>query len=345
MKHLPGLDGLRAASILLVIGAHTLPLGPKILQVNHLAGVMGMSLFFCLSGYLITSTLLQKPDVWPFLVKRIFRIVPSMWLYLAILVLFLGVQWQNAILNAAFVSNYLVAGLNDGPTGILWSLCVEVQFYLAIGLLVWIAGVRGLYVIPFAALAVTLIRIDHQSYVNIATHLRVDEILAGGCLALVLHFRSSALRDWLATGTRSRLLLGAAVCVWLVSCHPLGGPMNYVRPYATALMMGLVLLAAPERLQRVLASKAAAYIAHISYALYIYHSLMIWGWMNEGSTAVRYLVKRPISWSLTLVAAHLSTFYWEAFWQRFARQRILHEQPRPITAPSASPARSLPGSR
>lgn len=344
MKHLPSLDGLRAASILLVLAAHTAPLGPKALQLNYMAGMMGMSLFFCLSGHLITSTLLEKPAVWPFLVKRVFRIVPALWLYLALLTVLVGVQGKTALLSALFVSNYIGQTLSDGPVGHLWSLCVEMQFYLAVAAVVWVAGVRGLYLIPISAGVVTALRIDQQAYVNIVTHLRVDEILAGGCLALVLGRWSAGLRDRLSGGVTGPLLLGAAFCVWLLSCHPAGGPLNYVRPYATAAMVGLVLLAAPLALRRVLASKPAAYVARISYALYIYHVLMIHGWMNEGSTELRYLVKRPVSWALTLAAAHLSTFYWEAFWQRFARERILKEPKRIPSAPSASPVRSSPES-
>src|ERR1700720_3445780 len=53
----PALDGLRAMSIILVLAAHLLPLGPKVLHLNSTAGPMGMSLFFALSGYLIVSTL------------------------------------------------------------------------------------------------------------------------------------------------------------------------------------------------------------------------------------------------------------------------------------------------
>ena len=344
VKHLPSLDGLRAASILLVIAAHTLPLGPNALQLNYMAGMMGMSLFFCLSGYLITTTLLQRPEVWPFLVKRVFRIVPSLWLFLVLLIVFLGVQWQNAILNALFVSNYVEGGLSDGPTGALWSLCVEMHFYAVIALLVWLLGLRGVYLIPVMALVVTAVRIQQGVHVNIATHLRVDEILSGGCLALVLHNWSAQIKGWLdRTGSGLGLLI-LATGLWLLSCHPDGGAANYLRPYFTAAMVGLVLFAAPRVLQDSLASRPARYIAQISYALYIYHGLIMWGWLNEGSTEVRYLVKRPIGFTVTLLAAHLSTFYWEAFWQRFARQRILKEPARQPTAPSASQGRSSPES-
>jgi len=44
-KRMPILDGWRAASILLVLGAHLLPIGPKVLGLNETAGAMGMALF------------------------------------------------------------------------------------------------------------------------------------------------------------------------------------------------------------------------------------------------------------------------------------------------------------
>jgi peptidoglycan/LPS O-acetylase OafA/YrhL len=57
------------------------------------------------------------------------------------------------------------------------------------------------------------------------------------------------------------------------------------------------------------------YVANISYALYVIHPLTAYGWMNEGSVLIKYLLKRPISLVLTFTLAHLSTFYWERPWQ------------------------------
>jgi peptidoglycan/LPS O-acetylase OafA/YrhL len=57
----------------------------------------------------------------------------------------------------------------------------------------------------------------------------------------------------------------------------------------------------------------------ISYALYVIHPATALGWMNEGSTTTKYLLKRPISFALTFMLAHLSTFYWERRWQSAAR--------------------------
>jgi peptidoglycan/LPS O-acetylase OafA/YrhL len=76
----------------------------------------------------------------------------------------------------------------------------------------------------------------------------------------------------------------------------------------------------------ILESRISPYIARISYALDTWHPLMVFGAMNTGSTPERYLLKRPISWTLTWVAAHLSTVYLESFWQRRVRDWLKRGQ-------------------
>ena len=96
--------------------------------------------------------------------------------------------------------------------------------------------------------------------------------------------------------------------------------MNYLRPYLAATLVGIAMHARFAVLSTILESRPAAYIARISYALYIWHPLMVFGWMNTGSDLVRYLIKRPVSYVLTWAAAHTSTFWWEAPFQRMARR-------------------------
>ena len=84
---LPVLNGWRGLSILLVLSAHLLPLGPKPWQLNHTAGLLGMVLFFILSGFLIPTALLREPRVRAFLVRRFARVVPLAWLYFVIALL------------------------------------------------------------------------------------------------------------------------------------------------------------------------------------------------------------------------------------------------------------------
>ena len=87
-----------------------------------------------------------------------------------------------------------------------------------------------------------------------------------------------------------------------------------------AVVVGLMMYCQWQPLMRLLESPVAAYIARISYALYIYHMLMIFGWMNMGSDWERYLLKRPVSFLLTFAAAHVSTFWWEQRWQDLAKK-------------------------
>lgn len=320
--HVLCLDGVRAASILLVLLAHTAPLGPKAWALNEVAGRMGMALFFCLSGFLIVSMLWRDPDVPAFLAKRVMRIVPALFLYLTVLVLFFDLPVQSWLLNMLFLSNYLVEGLGGGPVGHLWSLCVEMHFYLAISLAVLLGGRRAVWLVVPVALAVTAMRIDRGIVSNINTHLRVDEILAGGWLALAAIHHGPRLRAALAPRPAlAAVLILVFGLLLMVASHDQGGIVTALRPYLAMALVGVVMHSGLRPVLVVLESRPAQYIARISYALYIWHPLMVHGAMNTGSTPQRYLLKRPVSWALTWAAAHLSSTYWESIWQR--RVRVL----------------------
>ena len=176
--HIRELDGVRGVSILLVLATHLLPLGPKALQLNAMTGLMGMSLFFCLSGFLITRFLWDNPDVQVFLVRRLARILPLLALY-AVLVLGLVLGRWDAVWGALTATlNYRDALLFDGSAH-LWSICVELHFYLGIALAVALAGRRGFWIVPLATLAVLAWRIHAGAEVSIRSHERIDEILVG----------------------------------------------------------------------------------------------------------------------------------------------------------------------
>jgi peptidoglycan/LPS O-acetylase OafA/YrhL len=313
---LPVLDGLRAISILLVLGAHMLPLGPKILQLNYTAGAMGMSLFFSLSGFLITSTLLHNPDVHAFLVRRLARIVPLAYAYAFLVFGFLAYDPNAFFWTATFLLNYFPEGMVDGYNNHFWSLCVEVHFYLAIALTVLVAGQRGIWIVWPACLAITALRIIEGTYINIQTHLRVDEILVGACIATLY-------QEWWKVRARSAAALVAlAVIAWVISSNPYAGWLQYLRPYTTGAVLASVLCLCQGRLVAALSSAPMRYVAAISYALYVVHPLTIHGWWNQGTILERYVFKRPISFAMCFAAAHLSTFYWEKFWQRAARRWV-----------------------
>ncbi|MDB5088612.1 MAG: hypothetical protein JWR09_2606 [Mucilaginibacter sp.] len=110
--YLPGLDGLRAVSIMLVLAGHFL-IGTK--WVDYLPGSIGVNIFFVISGFLITTILFKEKvkhgniSFRLFYFRRVLRIFPLVYLYLVILL----------ILNHVFDLHttprmFIVAGLYIG---------------------------------------------------------------------------------------------------------------------------------------------------------------------------------------------------------------------------------------
>jgi len=302
---IPVLDGWRAMSILLVLGAHLVPLGPHWMQFNDTAGAAGMALFFTLSGFLITSFLAGGMAVGDFLARRLARIIPLCWAAVLVLVLWHRYNAITVTRNFLFVANLPPVSLLYGGAH-LWSLGVEMQFYVCVALICLIFGRRGLYLVPVLSLAVTVARIVAGEHISIVTWHRVDEILAGGIIALIY-------AGWFGQRTLAAL---KALPIWpfailLVLCsHPSFGPLMYFRPYAAAFLVGASLSECPAMLRRVLVSKPMAYIAEVSYALYVIHGVLSETWLGSGDKLVKYL-KRPLLFGVTFLLAHISTRYYE----------------------------------
>lgn len=304
-RRLPILDGWRAISILLVLGSHLLPLGPHILQLNWVAGAAGMALFFTLSGFLIVQFLAAGAPLGLFILKRLARIVPLAWSAMAVLMIWHHYAPEVVVKNLLFVANLPPASFLVGGNH-LWSLCVEMQFYLGVAAICALLGRRGLYLVPVLALAVTIARIVDAQPISVVTWHRVDEILAGGTIALIYS-------GWLGT-TSARLLtklpLLPLALLFVAASHPAAGPLQYLRPYFAAALVGASLTNAPARVASVLSSRPMAYIAEISYALYVVHGVLSATWLGTGTKTIKYL-KRPLLLAVTFAIAHVSTRYFE----------------------------------
>lgn len=324
---LPVLDGWRAVSLLCVLAAHLLPIGPKWLQGNATLGVAGMACFFVLSGFLITRTLLVRPSAPEFLIRRVSRIVPLAWLAITIAFPWFSATREQYVANVLFVANLWPATL-PGPGGHLWSVCVEFQFYVGIAAFVAIGGRASLRLLPALCVSVTLARIVTGTTVSIATPLRVDEILAGATLALI---------DAGTFGPRVRTSFAssanyAALPLLLASAHPSGEWLAYLRPYLAALLLGATLTRPVVRVDALLRHRSLAYVAEISYAVYVIHFFLTYTWLGGGDTLVRYL-KRPLLLGITFALAHLSTFYFERYWID-AGKRLANRMPNATDQPA-----------
>ena len=203
----PDVDGLRAVAILGVIAFHASPRFAP-------GGFTGVDVFFVISGFLITGTLVaqladDRFSFADFYVRRIRRIVPALLVVLAacwaigwfVLIGDEYVELQKHIAGgAAFLSNLQLwreAGYFDPPSAAkpllhLWSLGIEEQFYLIWPPLLYWCWKRGLNIVTLIVLIIALsfsaniASIDRDAVAAFYSPAsRMWELLAGGLLAYV----------------------------------------------------------------------------------------------------------------------------------------------------------------
>lgn len=171
-RYMPGLDGLRAIAVLAVIAYHL-----KLSWAQ--GGLLGVGVFFTLSGYLITDLLLGQQDaaghlrLGNFWLRRARRLLPALFLMLAVVVVWVTLldpsrlpdlrgdvaaaavymsNWWNIIRQASYFARFGP----PPPLDHLWSLAVEEQFYLVWPWLLWLGlrYVRGRYLMAVLTVAV-----------------------------------------------------------------------------------------------------------------------------------------------------------------------------------------------
>jgi peptidoglycan/LPS O-acetylase OafA/YrhL len=307
------LDGWRGISILLVLAAHLMPLGPKAWQLNVAAGLLGMVLFFILSGFLITHFLVNRPNVLEFLIRRFFRILPLAWLYMALVFYFYpvssGTWWAHFLFYANYPPKPLIAATDH-----LWSLCLEIHFYIGIALLVGIFKKKGLMIIPLLCIGFTLLRIVNGIHFSVITHFRIDDILAGALLALIYNNKlGHMMQEFMRHGS-----LVVVAPLLIISCHPDSSFMHYLRPYLAASLVGITLYNRESMLKPLLMNRVLVYIATISYALYVIHPFLMTTWLGSGEGIEKY-AKRPLLFLALFISAHISSFYYEKRWIEFGK--------------------------
>ncbi|HTN20038.1 MAG TPA: acyltransferase [Pelobium sp.] len=144
MQRIPSLDGLRAISIFIVILAHFNHFWHlRVLDLLVNAGIVGVYIFFVISGFLITTLLFKEKnksssvDLKKFYIRRILRIVPLSIIYvIAIIIISLCIHKpeirENYWIPALYLSN--ISGLGTVSYVFIhyWSLSAEEQYYVLI---------------------------------------------------------------------------------------------------------------------------------------------------------------------------------------------------------------------
>ena len=209
MSRVPGLDGIRGFAVALVllfhgVGGTMQPLyEPHRYNWNGMAALIlkvteplsgGVEIFFVLSGFLITFSLLNVRQldadaIRRFYVRRWARVAPLYWLVLLVLLL-AGYSLYFLSLSALFLMNFAPLLSVDSDWLPIWSISVEVQFYLVWPILLYLVGRRHLLKICLAVVFLSplfrVIGIQHELDTYSITFFRLDGLALGSAFALVI---------------------------------------------------------------------------------------------------------------------------------------------------------------
>ena len=301
-QHIPALDGLRGVAVLAVIGYHY--------DMLHLSGgFLGVDLFFVLSGFLITSLLVNEHrssdniNFRAFWVRRFRRLMPASLLVLATVSIWSWSQVEAIQLRSlrmdlmatlGYVANwrFIASGQSyfdlfseASPLRHAWSLAIEEQFYVVWPLIVWLIlrktklGERGLLAFCAVAGAASTVLMSvlysqadpSRSYYG--TDTRAAQLLVGAGLAVLAVRHPKA---WSPTAASQVLTASAiAIAMAFLFVDDQESFLYHGGFLAFALIAGVGVLASTRTthgiLYRLLASRGLRYVGRISYGLYLWH--------------------------------------------------------------------------
>jgi peptidoglycan/LPS O-acetylase OafA/YrhL len=297
-KRIPELDGLRAFAVALVVLYHmmffagNIPKGNQwIAQAMQSSGPKGVSVFFIISGFIITSLLMGEKDstgkvsLTAFYIRRCFRIIPPLAVYLAAILLLKAagaVSFDIGGLTQLLLGN---VGYIDGRAWLVahtWSLSIEEQYYIVFPVLmcavlkfryrlltVILAAIYGLAMIS-QMLANELSVHFSQHWISLAALFYFRYIIVGVILAL--H------RPWIAKRLAGApILLPLALLAMSFSSPWVAWPpavqlvVNGVEP----VLLGLFVMCVVENPKPwgILRWRVVQWLGLISYSIYLWQQL------------------------------------------------------------------------
>lgn len=313
--YLPGLDGLRAGAIMIVLAAH--------MGFHHwIPGGFGVTLFFFISGMLITRLLLDEYtrqghlNILQFYVRRLLRLYPALLVAIVLGTVTTLYTGQDIAIDKLFsalfyyINFYNIAHDFDmgftgfDPFGILWSLAIEQQYYLLFPLVIlpFMRNSRQLCLLLAASVIMVLAwrywLVSHGAdtkLIYMRTDTRIDSILYGALLTALLAQDTAG--KWIATCSRWWVL--PASTALLLSTFIIRDP--YYRDTLRYSIQGLALMpiltiicftSSHRWLTRLLEYRPLCLTGMWSYSLYLVHASVIafaetiWGPASSGTTAI-----------------------------------------------------------
>jgi peptidoglycan/LPS O-acetylase OafA/YrhL len=303
MKYFKQLDGLRAFAIIGVMIAHWLQSTIKIDILKNLPYGTGVTLFFVLSGFLITRILLEFKEqnaaenksqfhsIKSFYIRRSLRIFPIYYLTILILVI-IGFTDIGKMLPwlLTYTTNVYMTLQNDyiGSYTHFWSLAVEEQFYLFWGFTIVFVPrdyLKGT-ILTLAFLSV-LFLIYFKVFTgywlaNALVICQMHSLGLGALIAYYMKYNPDFIKKINLTLIKGITLFLSLVFILIyVYQRPEALYENlkhYKDPLITLIYFFVVLIAVKEGfkglMKKILENPVMLYIGKISYGLYVYHLFM-----------------------------------------------------------------------
>lgn len=296
-RYFAALDGLRGASILLVLLHHVPAFSSPLVSTLQKNGGFGVALFFVISGFLICTLLLReerengKIELLKFFGRRALRLLPLYYATLglhAVLIFGFGqfspenqqLFWEKLPSYLFYHSNWL-ATATEGPFFFAWSLAVEEQFYLSFGLLLTTLPRRYLPAVIGAALAFkfgiyqTFGNVDENSLLWRILFSYQEAILLGVLLGFALARRR--MYERLAKSLQPIwsvpvLILATAIWLW---AHPMESQSTWDAQLTYVLMTLIVGGVAMRSSIGMLSAGFLPYVGRISYGIYLLHMFVV----------------------------------------------------------------------
>ena len=316
-RHIPALDGVRGLAVLVVFlyhyggGAHSSNPALRLIGVCVHAGWCGVTLFFLLSGFLISGILWDKkeqPHWWrDFYRRRVLRIFP---LYYAALLLVLvsaiavgnaPIAFSRIWIFGLYLQNTPPFSTGSADTGSplmvyhLWSLAVEEQFYLLWPFLIVrarsLAQARNLCLAVFLLSALFRLVIWRTTVAPLeydgSLPARAGELAAGAWLAMC--FRDSSLFQLVRRFAPRMLLVAGAAFVGVAAIErsfvpETRGMFLAGLPSITLALAALLAIALGDGIvARFMSLRWLRWLGKISYGIYVYHLLLypLFAWLTR----------------------------------------------------------------
>ena len=303
-SHIPSLDGMRAAAFLIVFASHAGGLDTVI------PGGFGVTVFFFLSGYLITTLMRAEAattgrvHLRDFYLRRALRILPPFYVVLVAATLLarghvIEGDLQPLAVASQFLhfSNYWIAGHGGGGvaagTGVYWSLAVEEHFYLAFPAVFLVMGRLRLTgrqkafvfwatcaaVLAWRCALVLLVRVAVDR-VGLCSDTRVDSIAFGCALAVwsnrELHVASASSGSALCKRVVLPAAIGLLLVTFVVRAPVFRETLRYTLQGIALTPIFAMAVSHPRWLVfRLLNTRIMRFVGKVSYSLYLVHHVVL----------------------------------------------------------------------